>query len=198
MIYKSYIRCYFGDHMAKKTSNVLTILKSSLLIIGIGVALVIVSMLLQLVSILSADSSLIGNPDFIDAETPGRVSFVVMAYSIVSIPLFFLLYFWSGIRSVKKYQLDAVAAGGVSGLSYISAGIIQLILGTVLNAVLLTRGSGMPFSSAEGMIATTLFGEMSGVTGVGVSAVCGFGMLFLGAMVMFVVGGTGALFAQRK
>jgi len=47
-------------------------------------------------------------------------------------------------------------------------------------------------------LASSLFGGAIGLSGIALSAVCGIGMLAVGVMINFVIGGFGALFALRK
>ena len=54
------------------------------------------------------------------------------------------------------------------------------------------------FGSTEMVVASSIFGGLIGLSGVALSSVCGFGMLILGSMVNFVVGGFGALFTLNR
>lgn len=166
--------------------DVKKILGASLLIVAIGVALVVVSMILELLSLMTTGS------------TEEIISLIGTAYAFLLIPIFFGLYFWGGMRAVRKFELDAVSAGGVSAFSHVVTGLIHLALGTLLNILVVSRVvGGMGFGSAEAALAAALFGDAAGAMGIGLSAVCGFGIIIFGAMMNFVVGGVGALFILR-
>jgi hypothetical protein len=53
------------------------------------------------------------------------------------------------------------------------------------------------FGTLESTLAATLLGQTAGAMGIAYTGLCGVGMLALGALVNFVVGGFGAIFAQR-
>jgi hypothetical protein len=163
------------------------IFRASLLIIAAGVTLVILSMILKLLSLMLTD-------------TAGQTLTIIgIAFEFLMFPLFLVLYFWAGVRSVEKHKLDAIAAGGVSAVSYLVTGLVSLFLGTILNILVVSRVvSGGGFATAESVLATAILGDTSGATGVGLSALCGLGMIIFGTMINFVVGGIGALFTQYR
>ncbi len=160
---------------------------SSAVIIATGVVLVVLSLILQLLSLLINDS----NGSIIDT--------VNAVYSIVLLPVFCGLYFWAGMRAVKKYGMDSVGAGLVAAFSYFVIASVRLLLNLILTFVVVSRlvdGSG--FGSTESVVAASIFGGTAGLSGVGLSAVCGIGIILFGTMVNFVVGGSGGLFALRR
>lgn len=173
--------------MGRSGFDVRRTLFASALIIGIGVLLVIINMILLLLSLVLKD----GNGPIIET--------VLAGFSILEIPLFLILFFWAGIRSAKRYGFDAVGAGTVASLSYIVIAFVQLFLDVILSIVVVSRGViGAGFGSAESAVAASVFGGAVGLSGIGLSAVCGVGLIIIGAMINFVIGGSGALFALRK
>ena len=167
--------------------DVKKILRASLFIIAAGAALVVISMILELLALLVTGS--LHDP----------LSLISRIYSFLMVPLFLALYFYAGFRTVRKYGLDAVSAGAVSAFSHIATGLIHLGLGTVLNILVLSRViSGLTFGSAEAALAAFFFGETTGAMGVGLPVICGIGMIIAGAIINFVIGGFGGLLALSR
>lgn len=163
------------------------VLKASLLISVIGIALVILSVIIRLVA------TIVTGPE------ADILTLASAAYSYLMIPIFFLLFFWAGIRAVKKYKLDAVGAGATSAFAFFFVGIIHLVLETLIS-FLFVGGviGGGGFIPAEATLAAIVFGESAaGGVGLGLSTVCGFGLIAGGTLINFAVGGFGGLFAQR-
>ncbi|MFH0884188.1 MAG: hypothetical protein V1861_00580 [Candidatus Micrarchaeota archaeon] len=161
---------------------------SSLLTIGIGTVLVIISMILSLLSLVITDSS-----------TNATIDLISLIFSILLFPVFLVLFFWTGMRAAKNYGFDAVGAGTVSGVSYFIVGAIELVLKIILAVIVVSRPmGGAGLGSPEMALASSLFGGVIGLSGIALSAVCGIGILIVGVMVNFVIGGFGALFALRK
>lgn len=173
--------------MARSSFDYRRFILASALVIIIGIVLVILGMILQLLSVVMSQS---------DAATVEMVSSV---YSVVMIPVFLALFFWSGMRAAKRYGFDAVGGASVAAFSYVVIGLIQLVLNLILSVVVISKGIAAPgFGSAEAALVASLFSGASGLSGIGLSAVCGIGIIVTGAVINFVVGGAGALFALRK
>jgi hypothetical protein len=173
--------------MARSGFDARRFILASVLIIIIGVVLVIVGTILQLLNVVITDSN------------AAMIEMISVIYSILMIPAFLALFFWSGMRAVTRYNFDAVGAGGVAAFSYIVIGVIQLVLNLILSVVVVSKGIAAPgFGSAEAALAASMFSGASGLSGIGLSAFCGLGIIIVGAVINFVVGGTGGLFALRK
>lgn len=174
--------------MAKQVFDFQKMLFASLLTIGIGVVLVIVSLILGLLSFAITDSN------------AALVDLVTTVYLLLLFPLFFVLFFWTGMRAVKNYGFDAVGAGVVAAFSYAIIDLVKILLEMLLAVVVVSRsmGSGGGFGSTEMTVTASFFGDMMGLSGVALSAVCGLGILAIGSLINFVIGGFGALFALRK
>ncbi len=173
--------------MAKQGFDFKKLLVASFLSIAGGLVLAFISIILQLLSLAISDST----GEIIDLASS--------AYAIVLFPIFLVLFFWTGMRAAKNYQFDLVGAGGVAAFSYFVVGFVERLLNIVLAVVVVSRPlGGTGFGSTEMVLASSLFGGMTGLSGVALSALCGFGMLAIGSTINFVVGGFGALFALRK
>ncbi len=173
--------------MARSSFDYRRFILASALVIIIGIVLVILSLILQLLSVVVTDSN---------AATIEAVSSI---YSLAMIPIFLVLFFWSGMRAAKRYGFDAVGGASVAAFSYVVIGLVQLVLNLLLSVVVISKGIAAPgFGSAEAALVASLFSGASGLSGIGLSAVCGLGIIITGAVVNFVVGGAGALFALRK
>jgi hypothetical protein len=173
--------------MAKQGIDIKKMALASFLTIGIGAVLVIVSMIIQLLSLVITDSN------------GSLVDMINIGYTLLMVPVFLALFFWTGMRAAKNYQFDAVGAASVTSAAYFVIGIIELILQIILAVIVVSRpmGSGS-LGSPSLALASSLFGGAIGMSGIALSAVCGLGILALGVLINFVVGGFGALFALRK
>ena len=173
--------------MARSAFDVRRFVLASALIIIIGIVLVILGTILQLLGVV------------ITGSNSATLELISMAYSVLMLPAFLLLFFWSGMRAARRYNFDAVGAAGVAAFSYVVIAIVQLVLNIILSVVFVSKGIAAPgVGSAEAALAASLFSGASGLNGIGLSAVCGVGVIITGAMINFVIGGAGALFALRK
>lgn len=164
------------------------ILRASLFAIGIGILLVIISVILQILSFLLTDYSI-----------ADRIAFVTTVYAYLMFPFFLLLYFWTGMRSVNKYKLDAVGAGVVAAFSYIVTGLMHIVFNSVMNLLVVGGVFHVTvFRSTESVVVAAILGNLVGGVGVLASSICGLGLLVFGMMINFVVGAVGGLFAQRE
>jgi hypothetical protein len=162
-------------------------ISASYLVIGVGIVLVILSLILQLVSMMAG------------GETAKTADLLSTVYAFLLYPMMFSLYLWAGIRAVQRYGFDAVGAGLVSAFSHFMIGLVQLILGVVLSVVILSKfASGAAFATPESVLAGAIFEDVMGMKGVGLSAVCGIGILLFGTVMNFVVGGMGGVFALSR
>jgi hypothetical protein len=160
---------------------------ASALIIIIGIVLVILGTILQLLTVVITDSN------------AAMVELLSSGYSVVMVPVFLALFFWCGMRAARRYNFDAVGAAGVTSFSYVVIAVVNLVLNLLLSVIVVSKGIPSPgFGSAEAALAASMFGGASGLSGIGLSAVCGVGIVAMGALINFVVGGAGALFSLRK
>jgi hypothetical protein len=174
--------------MAKPGFDFKKMMLSSLLVIGIGLVLVILSVILRLLTMVISDQGLMGIVDI-----------VALAYALLMYPLFLAIYFWAGLRAAKAYGFDAVGAGIVSAFSYFVIACANLVLNLILTLVGVSGSlESTGFGTLESSLMASLFGGTAGLKGVGLTAVCGFGLIISGVMINFVVGGFGGLFALRK
>ena len=163
------------------------IARSSILFLGVGIILVIVSVILQLLTLL------------VEGEAGEMVALIATIYSYILYPDFFGLFLLAGYRAVKIHGLDPIGAGSVAALSYVVVAIVQLLLNALL-AILVLSGlipSGAGFASIETVMAAALFGDAVGIIGLGRDAVCGFGLILVGALFNFVIGGSAGLYASK-
>jgi hypothetical protein len=164
------------------------VLKGSLIFVGLGLVLVILTLILQLLTLI------------ITGEYSDYVQIMALVFAFAVIPLYLAMYFIAGIRAVKKHGLDAVGAGMVSAFSYAVAAVAHLFFDFLLNMLivsgLIPGGAGLGSSSS--VLAAQVFGDITGPLGLGAALFCGFGLIAVGALINFVVGGLGGLFAQRK
>jgi hypothetical protein len=157
------------------------------LLIAVGVVLILIAFIFQVLPLLITGS-------YTDA-----INLLNTVYAFLLYPVFLLLYFWGGIRAVSRYGFDAVGAGTVSAFSYFVTGLIQLMLSAILNIVILSRATASAgFATPESVLAVAIFGDIAGVKGIGLSALCGIGVLIVGSMINFVIGGFGGIYASRK
>jgi hypothetical protein len=177
--------------------NLKNMLRASLPLIGIGVVLVVISLVLQVVSLL-----LVGPRDITTAlPVLGITSIPELASTVASYlmyPAFLILYFWGGRRGVKHYRLDTMGSAVSVAFAYLVTGLLNLVLGLVLSLLVLTNIlQTMRYGSVESTLAIAFFGETAGAMGVALIGLCGVGILAIGTLINFVVGGVGAITAQR-
>jgi hypothetical protein len=172
--------------MAKQGFDFKKLALASLLPVGVGVVLVIISLIIQLLAFMVNDA----NGAILDMAN--------LAFALLLIPVFLALMFWTGMRAAKNYGFDAVGAASAAAVAFFVIGLVELVLQSLLAAIVVTRpmGSGTLGSPALAL-ASSVFGGAMGMSGVALSAVCGLGILLLGVMINFVIGGFGALFALR-
>ncbi len=160
---------------------------ASALISAVGILLVVISLILQLASLL------------ITSETTHLINQIDTIYEFMLYPLMFCLFFWAGYRAVKKYKFDAIGAGFVAAFSCFVIGAFQLCVVIVLSIVIISRfASGTAFATPESVLAGALFPNTTDMAGVGISSICGVGILVYGMVINFVVGGLGGLFALSR
>jgi len=173
--------------MAKQGIDFKKMALASLLTIGIGAVLVIIYMIIQLLSLVITDSN------------NALIDLVNLVYTVLMVPVFFALFFWTGMRAAKNYGFDAVNAAAITSASFFIIGVIELILQMLLAVIVVSRPMGAGNLGSPALaLASSFFGGAIGMSGIALSAVCGIGILLLGAMINFVIGGFGALFALRS
>lgn len=177
--------------------DVKNVLRASLPLVAIGFVLVIVCVALQVLSLVLSGPSdiLVMLPVLGETSVPDLASTV---FTYLMYPVFFAVYFWGGMRGVKRYKLDTLGSAGAAAAAYVATGFLHLALGIlldlmVINGILHT----VRYSSVESTLATAVFGETAGAMGIVLSGVCGLGVLVTGALMTFVVAGVGAIVAQR-
>ncbi len=163
------------------------IARSSIIFVGVGIILAILSVILQLVTLLITDSN---------AEI---VQLAASVYSVVLIPLFLIMFLVAGYRAVKVHSLDSVGAGLSAAFSYVIIAVTHLFLNFLLSILVLSGliPGGAGFGSSESVAASALFGDVVGAFGLGLQLVCGFGLIAIGALINFVIGGIGGILASR-
>jgi hypothetical protein len=164
------------------------VLKGSLIFVGLGLILVILSLIFQILTLI------------ITEEHSDVVHIVALVYAFSIIPLFLAMFFLAGVRAVKKHGLDAVGAGLVSAFSYTVVALAHLFFDFLLNLLVVSGliPGGAGFGSSATVLAGQVFGDVTGPLGLGAALFCGSGLIAVGALINFVVGGLGGLFAQRR
>jgi hypothetical protein len=148
---------------------------------------VILSIILQLLTVTITDSN---------AELISLANSVLL---FLLFPICFLLYFWTGMRAAKNYGFDAVGAATVAAFAYFVTGFVERILNMILSIIIVSRPLGEGgFGTTEMIIVSSVLDSVGGLRGVAFSAVCGLGIIIIGTMLNFVVGGFGALFSLRR
>ncbi len=161
------------------------IARCALPVIAIGMLLVIIYIILQtLPSFLSGPNDLIKT--------------IITVYSYAMLPIFFLLYFWAGIRGMRRYGLDEISCGLVAAFSAVLIGLVQLVLEAILTLLIVSRiVTVTDFRPASAVFSSVFLGNTSGVPGVGITTICGLGIIALSAIVCFLIGVLGAIATKR-
>ncbi|MBI5227785.1 hypothetical protein HY988_04320 [Candidatus Micrarchaeota archaeon] len=161
------------------------IARCALPIIAIGILLVIIYIILQTI------------PNFLSASK-GTVKLVVTIYSYAMIPLLGLLYFWAGRRAVRKFNLDELGGGLSAAFAAIVIGFVQLVLEAILSFLIVGRIIlATDFRPASSILASMFLGDVVGSSGIGLSALCGLGVIFFSAVVCFIIGVIGAAVSRH-
>jgi hypothetical protein len=169
------------------------ILSASLMIIGIGVALVVIQGILDVLALVVPAT--IG-------PIPLRTLFVILkiGYWALSFLLFAGLYVWAGMRAVKSYGLDPISGGLVSAFSHTISCIISIVVNIVVGLV--GAGGfalGMAGSGGEGAAAIgALLGGVGFMFGSAMTLVLGGVCLFGGIVLNLGLGFAGGTFAEKK
>jgi len=157
---------------------------ASVLITALGMMFVVASLVLQML------------PLVLEPEVGATISLLSTIYLFLLYPLFFVLYFWAGMRGAKRYGLDAINSGIVTAFSSFIVGAFELIAITIITAVVLAKGTGaVGFQTPEIVVTNVVFGDIMGYRGIGLSALCGLGLVLLNSAINFVIGGLGAILA---
>jgi len=169
------------------------ILSASLMIIGIGAALVLIQAILNVVVVLAPAT--VG---------PIPLKFILglvqLVYSLLSFLLFAGLYFWAGMRAVQSYGLDPLSGGVISALSHTVVCIFSIIVSIVVGLIgaggfaLGMAGAGGTEAAAAG----ALFGGLSFMIGTAWTMVLGAVCLFGGIFLNFCLGFGGGLLVEKK
>jgi hypothetical protein len=177
--------------------DIRNMLRASMPLIMMGIVLVLVSFALQVASLL-----LTGPKDIVMVlPVLGATSVPELAstaFSYLLYPIFFVVYLWGGIRGIKRYRLDTTGSALAVALSYVVAGFLNLALGVLISLLVINDIiHTLRFGTLESTLATVVFGETAGAMGIAFTGLCGVGILAIGALMNFVVGGVGAIIAQR-
>ncbi|VVC02459.1 Uncharacterised protein [Candidatus Bilamarchaeum dharawalense] len=173
--------------MARQGFDFKKMLLASLLIIAIGIVFSVISIILQIIPVVTPEDLL------------STVSLIGMIYTILLFPIFVVLFLWSGMRAAKNYGFDVVGAGFVAAFSYFIIAMVNLLVNAVLALIVVSKPiDNFGFGSLESVISSVLFSGVTGISGVGLSALCGLGITLVGIMINFVVGGLGAWIVLRK
>ncbi|MDD5171988.1 MAG: hypothetical protein PHF60_03040 [Candidatus ainarchaeum sp.] len=168
------------------------ILSASLMIIGIGVALVLIQGILDVVSVLA--------PANLGPVPLGLIlGLVRLGYWLLTFLLFAALYTWAGMRAVKNYGLDPVSGGVISALSHAVVCVISIIVN--IGVGLIGAGSvavGMAGSGGAGAAVGALLGGVGFMVGSALTLVVGAVCLFGGIVLNFGLGFLGGTLAQKK
>ena len=163
------------------------ILGASVLPIIISIVLVIIWVGLEVASFL------------IDSGLHDTLQLISNIYMYAMFPIYLVIYLWAGARAVRRYRQDAIGAGIVSAFSYIVSGIFHLIITSIIGLMVVKQFVDIPgFHSTESTLAASLVGDVAGTSGVGISFLCGAGIIIMGALANFVVGSFGGLFATGR
>ncbi|MBN1170245.1 hypothetical protein JXA56_04425 [Candidatus Micrarchaeota archaeon] len=163
------------------------IAKSSILFVGAGIIIVILSMILQLLTVL------------VEGEYNSVIQTITSIFSYLMLPLFLGLFLLAGYRAVRIHGFDAVGAGATAAISYFLIATVHLTL-DVLLVILVLSGmipGGAGFGSSESVAAAAVFGDVTGMLGLGLQIFCGFGLILIGSLFNFVIGGVAGLYASR-
>ncbi len=163
-------------------------------IFGASTVVILVGLLIMVLSIVAQIL-----PSLITSGPLDQIKMVSTGFAYLSLLLFALLYMWGGLRASKKLRAEPQEAGLVSAFSYAVVAFLQLIINGVFSVLLVNRMATIGgFRAPESIYASTLLGDMSGMSGIVISGICGLGVIVLGMMVNFVLGAGCAMIFNRQ
>ena len=161
------------------------IVDASKLIIGFGIALVILSFVLSVVLTIVLSSFL------------KEIGVVIVILNMVIVALLFLgLYFWAGMRAVKNYGLDPIGAGVVAAFSYLMVAAVHFVIDLILRLILSgwIAGIGLGGEYASEFLA---IGGLIGLMNITISVLWTVLAVPLGVVINLFVGILGGWYAER-
>ena len=161
------------------------IIASSTVSIGIGILLVLISTLVHII------------PSYISSDAAKVASTIVTVFDYVIIIAFIALYIWTGMRAARRYRSDSMECGVIAAFSHTIVGIVSLIINVLVGILALANilnASGL--KSNEAVVSGVVFGGVVGAMGIGVSVICGIGLIVLGALLNFMIGALGGYFGR--
>lgn len=155
------------------------IIEASKLPMGIGLVVILISMVIAAISLFGGDA------------VKQVVGIVSLAYGISSYLIFMLLFGWAGYRAVKKFGLDLMGAAAVGALSALAVGIAGLVLSFVMLAVAVGAAAATTTDSGTSTAA------FAGVFGI-ISVMLGIFWIIGSTVINAVVAAIGGLLAKGK
>ena len=160
------------------------IVAASRFTIGIGVVLVLISFAIPALALLPLSSSV-----------KELLGYAVIGYTLIMIPIFLGLYFWTGMRAVKNYGLDELSAGAVSAFSYLVVAIVYFILEVLVRLAIAGWMAGL--GGEEFFPEFVAISGLIGIMGLAISVLWAVIAIPLGVIINFIVGVLGALYVKR-
>jgi|GEM_PF-5191811 len=159
------------------------VLQASLTSTVIGVALVLLIALLMIVG------------HFLGPTEEGRiVGLITLAISVLLMPVYFLLYLWTGYRGKKRFGLRTREAGLSTAVAYGIAGFVYLVLSAILS--ILKVGDALRYQLSPEMVGLPpVLGDELWVVS---TTFCALGGLAIGVILNFVIGMCGAIISESR
>jgi hypothetical protein len=132
------------------------------------------------------------------------ISWGNLILSLVGFVLFFLLFFWAGYRTARKYRGELVEAGVAGALSYAILAVVSVFFDMVngflqmLELMDTSAVGGISLNAYED-VAIAIFGDtFAGATEIIAVLCCGFAAIPIGAVLNFLVGSVGGMLGSPE
>ncbi len=161
--------------------------KASVPIIVLGVVLVLLQTMFHVL------------PSFLEPSDAEIAEMIDTVFTFFAVLLFMALYALAGFRAVKKFGLDPMGAGQVAALSYTTVAIINLLINTIVELLIVNHILDITgFRTAEAAVTAAVLDHVSGGGGVLISSLCGLGIIIIGALMNFIVGALAGIYARHR
>ncbi len=120
------------------------------------------------------------------------VRMITGAVFVIYIPVFFLLYLWTGWRAKRRFHLHTREAGIAAAFSYGIAASISFLLNTLL--LILAVGDVLMYQITPSMF--DFGGIFSEIVILG-SSICGIGVMVIGLILNAVIGMCGSIISEN-
>jgi len=157
---------------------------------AIGCAIILFGFLFRLVLLFIVDQV----TEYVDQDMMNIINILI---SLASFAAFLGLFLWTGYRATRKYHADVTEAGVITAVTYTLIAVVDLFFTVVLigmNAAEIGDASIISYGLG-GEMSRILLEDTLGIAGI---PCCALGLIPLGILINFIVGGAGGMLGEKK